>query len=165
LLLKYGGLDQPQVQSRLLGEFERRGIDRSQVVAEGWSPPRELLAAYGRVDLSLDTQPYSGGVTTCDALWMGVPVLTYPGRTFAGRHSVSHLTNAGYEQFVASNPLQYVELAVEWAARLGELARMRSAIRERVRRSPLCDSTAFARDLLSVIRSAWRSLSISKQPV
>jgi len=165
LLLKYGGLDQPQMQSRLLAEIERRGIDRLRIVMEGWSPPGELLAQYGRVDLALDTQPYSGGVTTCDALWMGVPVVTYPGQTFAGRHAVSHLINAGYEQFVASNQQQYVEVAVEWAGRLDELAAMRTEMRERVKQSPLCDAAAFTRDLLSVIRAGWRSLSISKRPV
>src|SRR6185295_884887 len=115
----------------------------------------EFLAAYGRVDLALDTQPYSGGLTTCEALWMGVPVITFPGQTFAGRHSVSHLTNAGYEQFIASDAAGYVELAVQWASRLDELALLRSQMRKHIRNSPLCDAPRFARDFLSVLRAAW----------
>ena len=121
---------------------------------EGVSPHPELLAAYNRVDIALDTQPYSGGLTTCEALWMGVPVITFPGKTFAGRHSVSHLTNAGYEQFIAADWEAYIELAVEWANRLEELAVIRSEMRERVRHSPLCDAPRFAKDFLEVIARA-----------
>ena len=124
---------------------------------EGWSPHRELLAAYNRVDLALDTQPYSGGLTTCEALWMGVPVITFPGQTFAGRHSVSHLTNAGYPQFIAADAAGYVDLAVQVAGRLDELAAIRSQMREQVKNSPLCDAPRFARDLLDVLRAVWES--------
>jgi protein O-GlcNAc transferase len=155
LLLKYRVLDLPSVQQRLYAQFAQRGVPQEQVVLEGWSSHRELLAAYNRVDLALDTQPYSGGVTTCEALWMGVPVITYPGRTFAGRHAVSHLTNAGYGQFVAADAAGYVELAVRWAQRLPELAAIRARMREQVRQSPLCDAGGFARDLLAVLRQAW----------
>jgi predicted O-linked N-acetylglucosamine transferase (SPINDLY family) len=114
------------------------------------------MASYNRIDLALDTQPYSGGVTTCEALWMGVPVITFPGRTFAGRHATSHLANAGYPQFVAWDIDGYVNLAVEWAKRIEELAVIRSQMREQVRRSPLCDGPRFARDFLNVIEYAWK---------
>jgi predicted O-linked N-acetylglucosamine transferase (SPINDLY family) len=156
LLLKYGGLGDPQMQQRLRGEFARRGVDAGRIVLEGWSPHRELLAAYNRVDLALDTQPYSGGLTTCEALWMGVPVITIPGKTFAGRHSVSHLTNAGYPQFIAADAAGYVELALYWANHLGELAAIRREMREKVSRSPLCDASQFAGDFLAVLRQAWQ---------
>jgi predicted O-linked N-acetylglucosamine transferase (SPINDLY family) len=94
ILLKYGGLDSHEVQEHVRGLFMQRGVDGNRIIIEGWSEHRELLAAYNRVDLALDTQPYSGGVTTCEALWMGVPVVTYAGKTFAGRHATSHLHNA-----------------------------------------------------------------------
>lgn len=157
LLLKYGGLDQSSLQNRLLAEFGSRGVESTRVAMEGWSPPVNLLARYGDIDLALDTQPYSGGVTTCDALWMGVPVVTFPGRTFAGRHSLSHLTNAGYKQFVAADQQGYVDLAAAWPNRLEELASLRAAMRERVRGSPLCDAPRFATDLISLLRSKWQS--------
>jgi predicted O-linked N-acetylglucosamine transferase (SPINDLY family) len=155
LLLKFGGLDQADMQKELQARFRQGGIDNPRIAFEGWSPHQELLTAYNRVDLALDTQPYSGGVTTCEALWMGAPVITWPGRTFAGRHAVSHLTNAGYPKFVAANREGYVELAVEWANRLEELAAIRRAMREQVRQSALCDEVRFARDFLKVLRQEW----------
>lgn len=155
LLLKYVGLDQPGMQSRLRSEFTARGVDSSRVLIEGGGQHSAFMAAYGRVDLALDTRPYSGGVTTCEALWMGVPVITCPGRTFAGRHATSYLTTAGLPQFVASSPAEYIELAVQWAGRLEELAALRAQLREQVRRSPLGDAPAFARDFVALLRSAW----------
>src|SRR5207244_4097200 len=92
LLLKTHSLDQPALRDRLHAHFATHSIPLQRILLEGGLPHRELLTAYGRVDLALDTQPYSGGLTTCEALWMGVPTITFPGKTFAGRHSVSHLT-------------------------------------------------------------------------
>lgn len=155
LLIKNRSLTQPEFRDRLHVHFAQTGIPPKRIVLEGGSEHRELLASYNRVDLALDTQPYSGGLTTCEALWMGAPVITFPGRTFAGRHSVSHLTNAGYEQFVAPDLAGYIELAVRWASRLDELAARRSQMREQVRSSPLCDAPKFASDLLTLLWDAW----------
>jgi predicted O-linked N-acetylglucosamine transferase (SPINDLY family) len=124
---------------------------------QGRSSNLDTLRQYGHVDLALDTQPYSGGLTTCEALWMGVPVICCPGSGFASRHSTSHVTNAGYGQFVAENMEQYVEKAVEWADRLDELAIIRSQMREQVAISPLCDGPAFARDWLALVKQAWNA--------
>jgi len=157
LFLKYRGLHEVDTQARIRGHVSERGVDPGRIVMEGASPHSELLAAYSRVDIGLDTQPYSGGVTTCEALWMGVPVITFPGRTFAGRHATSHMTNAGYPQFVADDLEGYIELAVSWANQLDELAILRSQMREQVRHSPLCDAPRFARDFMDVIESAWKA--------
>jgi predicted O-linked N-acetylglucosamine transferase (SPINDLY family) len=161
LLLKYGGLDQPDRAGALRREFARRGVSDDQIVLEGWSDNLALMARYGSVDLALDTQPYSGGLTTCEALWMGVPVITRPGTTFASRHATSHVTNAGYGQFVASDWAGYVELAVGWAGRLDELAKIRAAMREQVGQSPLCDGQRFARDFLDLVRRAWEARGLA----
>ncbi len=157
LLLKYKGLHDMPLQTRMRQEFSRRGVDSDRILLEGKSPHCELLGQYSRVDLALDTQPYSGGLTTCEALWMGVPVITYPGKTFAGRHATSHLMNAGYGQFVAKDRETYVSLAVEWASCLNELAVIRSQMRENVQHSPLCDGQRFACDFLDLLISAWQS--------
>jgi protein O-GlcNAc transferase len=157
LLLKFPGIDDPLLQARLRETFTSRGIAADRLLLEGWSPHLGFLQAYNRVDLALDTQPYSGGLTTCEALWMGVPVITFPGKTFAGRHAYSHLMNAGYPQFVADDLSDYIDLATQWATRLEELAALRSGMRDQVRRSPLCDGPRFARDFLALVEHAWAS--------
>ncbi len=151
LLLKYRGLEQEPLQDRIKAEFAQRMIVPQRIILEGQSPPMELLQAYSRVDIGLDTQPYSGGLTTCEALWMGVPVITFPGQTFASRHSTSHLANAGLRQFVAADVRSYINLAVEWSKRLNELSTIRSEMRQQARRSPLCDAVRFADDFMAVI--------------
>lgn len=156
LLLQYGGLDDPGLQHRLLGIIAERGIQAERIMFAGRAICRDLMAAYGRVDLALDTQPYSGGLTTCEALWMGVPVVTWPGQTFAGRHATSHLTNAGLTQFIADSREAYIELAVQWSSRIDELAALRSTLRHRMLASPLCNARQFAADLLELLQTVRR---------
>jgi len=159
LLLRFGGLDEPQVQAPIRERLAGHGIAAERIIMEGNSPHPELLAAYGRVDLALDTQPYSGGVTTCEALWMGVPVVTWPGRTFAGRHSTSYLSSAGFTEFVAADVAGYIDLAVQWAGRLEELAALRRSLRERIRQSPVCDAEQFAKDWIAALERAFEARS------
>ncbi|MDD4888740.1 MAG: tetratricopeptide repeat protein [Phycisphaerae bacterium] len=156
LLLKYRGLDNAAVSGRLRAVFAEQGIEPQRVEFAGWSEHAELLAAYNRVDLALDTFPYSGGLTTCEALWMGVPVVTYPGETFAGRHSLSHLSNVGLTETIARDLEEYVGMAVSLAGDLPRLAALRAGLRQRVAASPLCDGSRFARNLLELLRGVWR---------
>jgi protein O-GlcNAc transferase len=154
LLLKFGGLDEPQTQAPIRERLAKLGIRPERILMEGRSPHADFLAAYSRVDLALDTQPYSGGVTTCEALWMGVPVVTLPGRTFAGRHSTSYLQTAGLPEFIAADWPGYIDRAVRWAGRLDELAALRGTLREQLRTSPLCDAPRFAADFLVLLEHA-----------
>lgn len=88
---------------------------------------------------------------------MGVPVITFPGNTFAGRHATNHLKNVGDPQFVSEDLAGYVELATDWATRLDDLAEIRAGMRDRMRSSKLCDAQRFASDFLNVIETAWQS--------
>jgi predicted O-linked N-acetylglucosamine transferase (SPINDLY family) len=156
LVLKYKGIDDPAVAQGLAAEFAGRGIDPQRVVCLGRSPHAELLAAYNQVDLALDPFPYSGGLTTCEALWMGVPIVTCPGETFAGRHSLSHLANVGLTETVARDFDEYVEIAASLAGDLPRLAALRARLRERMAASPLCDGRRFAANLMTLLRDVWR---------
>ncbi len=120
------------------------------------SEPAAYFAAYRQVDIALDPFPFGGGVTTCDALWMGVPVVVCPGETFAGRHSLSHLSNAGLTETIARDLDQYVEIAAALAGDLPRLAVLRAGLRERVAASPLCDGKRFAGNLATILRGVWR---------
>jgi len=155
LLLRYGGLDEPSVKNRILERFASSGVGGDRLIIEGLASHAELLACYNRVDIGLDTLPYSGGLTTCEALWMGVPVVTTPGETFAGRNAPSDLNDSGHGPNVGAELDGYVDLAVQWASRLDDLAAIRAEMRERVRTSPLCDAPRFARDFLALLNQAW----------
>ena len=104
----------------------------------------------------LDPFPYSGGLTTCEALWMGVADRGAGRRDFAARHSVSHLSNAGLADWVASTIDAYVALAVTKASDVAALAGLRAGLRAQVRSTPLCDGPRFGRNLGAVLRFAWQ---------
>jgi predicted O-linked N-acetylglucosamine transferase (SPINDLY family) len=157
LLLKYRGLDQPAAVEDLRRRFAEHGIGADRVELQGGSPPEEMLNSYNQVDLALDTLPYNGGLTTCEALWMGVPVVTCPGGTFASRHSLSHLTNARFTETIARDLDDYVEIAVRLASDLPRLAALRAGLREQMAASPLCDGRRFAQNLMQLLRDAWRA--------
>jgi predicted O-linked N-acetylglucosamine transferase (SPINDLY family) len=111
------------------------------------------LQAHGLVDVALDPFPYSGGLTTCEALWMGVPVVTCPAPRFASRHAVSHLSNAGCTETIAGDRDDYVRIAVELAGDLERLGTLRQSLRPRMAASPLCDLDRFAADFAAMLRS------------
>ncbi len=156
LLLVSPGLGCATARDRIGSVFGAAGGDRDRLELRGGLTWPELLAAYNTVDLALDPFPYSGGVTTCEALWMGVPVVTCPGETFASRHSLSHLSNVGLTETVAGDSVEYADLAARLAADLPHLASLRAGLRDRVAGSPLCDGPRFARDFLSLLRDVWR---------
>jgi predicted O-linked N-acetylglucosamine transferase (SPINDLY family) len=156
LLLKYWGLDEPTVKGRYLDLFAAHGVGPQRLELLPSSSHTEYLAAYHRVDVALDPFPFSGGVTTCEALWMGIPVITCPGETFASRHSLSHLSNAGLTETIAGDLEEYVEIAVSLAGDPPRLAALRAGLRQRMAASPLCDGKCFAANLAIVLRDVWR---------
>ena len=148
--------DLPTCQ-QVLSAFDSHGIPSHRITLQGASPHRAFLNEYNGIDMVLDPFPYSGGLTTCEALWMGVPTLTLPGETFASRHSASHMSNAGLGDWIAKDLRNYMELAIEKSADHNRLATLRSGLRDRVKNSPLCDAPRFGRNLGGALRHAWRS--------
>jgi predicted O-linked N-acetylglucosamine transferase (SPINDLY family) len=157
LLLKYKGMDNPALGERVRAILAGQGVEAERLELQGDSPHADLLAQYNTVDIALDTFPYNGGLTTCEALWMGAPVITLPGETFASRHSLSHLSGVGLTEMVACDQGDYVGLAVALAQDLPRLAALRAGLRPRMAASPLCDGPRFATNLLALLRAAWRS--------
>ncbi len=163
LLLKYKGLDDPPTAGLYRDRFAAAGIGPGRVLLESWSPYKEFLTRYQRVDIALDPFPYTGGLTTCEALWMGVPVVTLAGQTFASRHGVSHLNNVGLTETIARDVDEYVERAVELGHDLARLAKLRAGLREKMLSSPLCDQPRFAQDLGERIRGVWRQWVLTQR--
>ena len=158
LMLKTQAFGHAATCDEMRRNFVALGIEPTRLVLRGPSSHRAFLAEYNRVDLVLDPFPYSGGLTTCEALWMGVPTITMAGEIFASRHSLSHLSNVGLQDFVAADLDDYVALALRKAADLPALAALRAGLRARVKASPLCDAPRFGRSLGSALRRTWREV-------
>jgi protein O-GlcNAc transferase len=141
--------------------LERHGIQADRILFEGRAPHTAFLGTYNTIDIALDTFPYSGGLTTCEALWMGVPTITYPGATFAGRHAASHLFAAGFGDLIADSRDSYVAAARNLANDLDALAGLRAAMRSRVAASPLCDGARFAESFATAMREVWQAYCAS----
>ena len=122
LLLRTFALDVPRVRDRIIARFEAHGVRPDQLILSPASPHRDLLDSYNAVDIALDPLAYSGGLTTLEALWMGVPVITLPGDRFCTRHSLAHLTAAGLTGLVAEDASGYLARAEGLAADLERLA-------------------------------------------
>ena len=152
LLVKYRGLEDEAVRARYLDLFAAQGTAADRLEIEGWSPLRDLLARHDGIDVALDPFPFAGGVTTCHALWMGVPVVTWPGETFASRHALSYLSAIGLTETIAGSREEYVEIAVRLAADLPRLAAIRAGLRRQMAASPLCDGRRFARQFMELLR-------------
>lgn len=156
LLAKSQGLDHPSMREAFLGRLADRGIPGSRVEICGFTKTYpEHLAMYHRVDLALDTFPYHGTTTTCEALWMGVPVLSLAGSCHAARVGVSILHNVGLETLIAASQNEYITLAESLAKDPARLAQAREGLRERMAGSPLCDAPALARRFEAALREMW----------
>ncbi len=157
LILKNTVLRDPASRDRYREFFAKEGIASDRLEMIGWvSDPAEHLALYDRVDLALDTFPYNGTTTTCESLWMGVPVVTLAGRVHAGRVGVSLLSQVGLTDFIAADTDDYAVRAARWANDRGGLARLRAEMRVRVSASPLCNAPGFAREVEQAYREMWR---------
>ena len=156
LVMKNRGLDNSCTVTRYRQLFAGHGIPAERVEFLGWSPPDTVLACYHEIDIALDTFPYNGGLTTCEALWMGVPVVTFPGETFASRHGLAHLTAAGCTSTIARDIDDYAEIAVALAGDIPRLAAIRAKLREQVAVSPLCNGRQFADHFGMLMREVWK---------
>ncbi len=155
LLLKAHQFNNADTRARITALFEACGITASRLECRGSSPHAELLRQYSDVDFVLDPMPYSGGLTTVEALWMGVPTLTLPGEMFASRHSCSHMSNVGLSDWVVTNEDEYIDQAVARAHAISDLAALRAGLRARIQASPLCDGARFGRALGAALDAAW----------
>jgi tetratricopeptide (TPR) repeat protein len=158
LLLKSRLLADAVEQRRLQAGFAAHGIDAARIRLLGWARnQREHLALYREMDLALDTFPYNGTTTTCDALWMGVPVVTLAGHGHMARVGASLLAQAGLTDLVADDAEGYVETAVALMGDRARLDRLRRDLRPRFKASPLGDGRGFARRFEAALLEAWEA--------
>ena len=143
-------------RKQLLDAFQRNGIGAERVDFMGYTPvKREHLAAYGRIDIALDTFPYNGTTTTCESLIMGVPVITRSGQDHRSRVGASLLQALGLKSLVSSDENKYIDAAVRLAGDTAKLDELRNNLRERMQSSTLMDASGFTRELERQLQVAW----------
>jgi len=157
LVLKAAAFDDAGARTHLLDRFAQRGIDAARIDLVSWiANSAGHLALYDRIDVALDPFPHNGYTTTCEALWMAVPVVALAGERHVARISASFLARVGLQELIADNLERYVDLAVALAADTARLAELRRSLRPRMAASPLCDAQGFTRQLEAVYRAMWR---------
>ena len=157
LLLKAVALRDENICEQARSRFASAGVHADRLVFSGKrNTMAEHLALYREVDLALDTFPYDGTTTTCEALWMNVPVITLEGATHASRVGVSLLSAVGLPELIAKNEDEYAAIAQRLATASNELMRIRTGLRRRLQQSPLMDGPGFARDFCEALRGMWR---------
>ncbi|MFH1216979.1 MAG: tetratricopeptide repeat protein [Pseudomonadota bacterium] len=162
LLLKATQSSCESVRNRLWRLFDQNGVTQERIrFAEYTKSFMDHLGLYGSVDIALDTFPYNGTTTTCEALWMGVPVITLAGTRHVARVGGSILSGIGLGECIAESGEDYVKMAVTLATDHDRLRELRETMRERIFTSPLCDAKKFTRDLEGAYQTMWRTWCFS----
>jgi predicted O-linked N-acetylglucosamine transferase (SPINDLY family) len=151
------GVVDDRAREDLYRDLETAGVDRGRITMLPYIPIEEYYRSFGRVDIALDTMPFSGGTTTLDALWMGTPVITAPGVRSWSRSAASVLTTLGLPEWIAESEEDYVRRAVQFAQNPSTIAQLRRSLRSRMLASPLMDKRGFTRDMEQAYRRMWQS--------
>jgi predicted O-linked N-acetylglucosamine transferase (SPINDLY family) len=158
LFLKTKSLSDAQMRQHIAALFQRQGVAEDRLILRGWeAQTAHHLAQYNDVDIALDPAHYNGATTTCEALLMGVPVVTLKGNTHLSRLGASVLRAAGLPEMVTATSEQFVEKCAALARDLPALAQLRSRLRAQVQASALMDEAGFTRALEDVYRTMWAS--------
>jgi predicted O-linked N-acetylglucosamine transferase (SPINDLY family) len=157
LMVKASAMADARTRQRVLDGFAKEAIppERIQLVAQQLDLAQHF-AYYGNVDLALDTYSYNGTTTTCEAMWMNVPVVTMAGDNHISRVGACLLTNVGLENLIAHNEEQFIEIAAGFAKDRESLVALRKGLRARFGNSPLMDAAKMGRDFGDALRTMWR---------
>ena len=147
LVLKWRTFQDSALCESVRAAFGKFGIAPERLELRGASFHADVLKEYADIDIALDPFPFTGGLTSCEALWMGVPVVTWPQSRVVSRQTYAFLSAIGLPELAAKDGDDYVRIAAELAADPARLHVLRAGLRDRMRASPLCDVTGFTRDL------------------
>jgi predicted O-linked N-acetylglucosamine transferase (SPINDLY family) len=150
-----GAIEMDAQQTSLTDQFVAAGIARERLTFHPRCSVEAYLGLHHQVDVCLDSYPYTGGTTTIQALWMGVPTLTVAGPTPAARQGAAILGQLGLDEFIAADTADFVAKGRYWAGHLAELAAVRAGLRDRWRQSPGRQPELIAAALERVLRHMW----------
>ncbi len=157
LVLKDSKYSSPEIRATAQVEFARNGVTADRVTFLPRSESmREHLAQYSQIDVALDPFPYGGSTTSCEALWMGVPVLTLSGNCYVGRMTASLLTRIGLHELITHSAEDYVRRAAALNTQIDRLGRLRRELRDLLAQSPVCDARSYTQELEAIYRVLWR---------
>ena len=157
LALQSAGLGEDAMQQMVREAFAGLGITPERLELHGHDRSQKThLERYRNIDIGLDPFPYNGTTTTCDALWMGVPVVTLAGKVHAGRVGVSQMSNLGLTELIGQTPEEYVAIATRLATDRERLGALRKELRSRMTASPLMDAPRFTTNLEQAYRGMWK---------
>ncbi len=145
------------MREKFLEQFKAQGVDSSRIDLLTLLPlSRDHLQSYQMMDLSLDTFPYAGTTTTCEALWMGVPVITLTGASHAHNVGASLLSAVGFTEWIATTKQEYINKAVQLATDIDALKQARKVLRPKMKDSPLCNAQEFTKNTEQVYTDCWK---------
>ena len=157
LFVKAKSLNDTKTRQTFLNRLAKLGIESERVIIANYLPVTENhLKLYHQIDIGLDTYPYHGATTTCEALWMGIPVVTLVGDKHASRMGISILTTIGLTELIAKTPAEYIQICEKLANNMSYLKTLRAKMRERMQTSPLMDGATFTYHLESAYRNIWK---------
>lgn len=156
LILKARALTDPKIAAWTIQRFINQGVDASRIECRGWSSRNDLLAQYADVDLALDPFPFTGGLTTFDALYMGTPVITLRGSSAVARQGASILKAAGLEEFITNSIEDYIDKAIQISQAKPFL---RIDIRHCLASSPLSDAKRYAQDVTNALYEIYANMT------
>ena len=153
LIVQMSSFQDPHTQHTFQMHMQQLGIDAERLILYPYLPAPRHLETYHHVDIALDSYPFNGGTTTCEALWMGIPVITLAGERQVSRMGLSILSTIGLAQLVAYTPQEYVNICLQLTNNLNYLQTLRTGMRDRMR--PLMDAAVFTHHLESAYRKMW----------
>ena len=157
LILKGKSFSDETTCQHAINMFTERGIAAERITLQSWDPSPKHLESYNLVDIGLDTFPFNGATTTCEALWMGVPVITLAGTAYHSRAGISLLSNVGLLELIAKTHDEYIGIAINLSSDIEKLQLLRKSLRDRMSHSPLTDAKRFTANLEMCYRKMWEN--------
>jgi len=158
LVIQNKSLKSVAIQHTLRNRFAELGIAPERLIVRESVPYTDYLKAYDQIDIALDSYPFNGGATTCDALWMGIPVVTLVGDRSVSRMGLSILSTVGLTELITYTQQEYIERTIKLAGDLDHLQALRTGMRDRMQASPLLNGIRFTRHLEAAYRQMWERL-------
>jgi len=157
LLLKNRDFENNKIIENTYSRFSKHNINKDRLILEGEAPTRrELLETYNKIDIALDTFPFQGNTTTCESVWMGVPVLTLKGDRYLFHFGESINSNLGMKNWIANDYEEYISKAIKFSSDLNELKKIRSTLRETAIKSSVFNSVKFGDDFSKMLWEMWK---------